>query len=440
VVLGAGLAGLAAAASLLDAGVDVQVLETRARPGGRVQTLREPFPDGLWAEAGAEFIAPGHGLMLEFLARYNLRALERREGRRVYCFGGRVERGEAARVRRDARRDPGRLAAGLAALAGPVVDPTRVWETPGGDDLDRRSVRDWLTGLELDPLSGAQQTAWITVDYGVEPEQLSLLMYARDERLIQSVPDGPSRCVEGGAERLPRALAAVLADRLHLSTTATAVCDEGGGVRVAYRRAGRSDSLRAELAIVALPPPALRRLRIEPPFEPARVAALARLGFGSVLKILLLCRRRFWRDLGLDGGMLSDRLCQGGYEATHSQAGERGILTVYTAGRSARRLAGLSAEERLACCLEHLEVLYPGRSGEVEAAVATTWDAEPGSGGGYSHFRPGTLIEVAPWLARPAGRLHFAGEHTDAWQATMNGALSSGVRAAGEVLERLERG
>jgi monoamine oxidase len=48
-VLGAGLAGLAAAYELASAGHAVTVIEARARPGGRVQTLREPFTDGLYA-------------------------------------------------------------------------------------------------------------------------------------------------------------------------------------------------------------------------------------------------------------------------------------------------------------------------------------------------------------------------------------------------------
>jgi monoamine oxidase len=438
-ILGAGLAGLAAATTLLERGVDVQLLETRARVGGRVHTLRGQFPDGLWAEAGAEFISPGHQMMREFVARYGLRAVPRREGRRQYCFDGRVEPGERSWVRRAAARDAERLEAALAQLGAQVTDPTRAWETPDGEQLDRCSVQGWLESLGLGRSARAERTAWVTVDYGVEPKRLSLLMYARDERLIQQSPDLPSHCIEGGADQLPRAMAAQLGDRLHLATTATALREEQQAERIDYQQPDRSGSLRAELVILALPPPALRRLRIEPSFEPERAAALARLGFGSVLKMLVLCRRRFWRDLDLDGGMLTDRLGQAGYEATHSQPGERGILTVYSAGESARTLAGLSEQQRLAYCLEHLETLYPGCSGAVEAVVATTWDADPGSSGGYSHFRPGTLIEVAPWLIRPAGRLHFAGEHTDHWQATMNGALSSGVRAASEVLTRLGR-
>jgi monoamine oxidase len=71
--------------------------------------------------------------------------------------------------------------------------------------------------------------------------------------------------------------------------------------------------------------------------------------------------------------------------------------------------------------------------------VSVVWDADPASRGAYSYFGPGELARFGPALARPTGRVHFAGEHADPWQATMNGALASGVRAAEEVLARLVR-
>jgi monoamine oxidase len=52
-ILGAGIAGLAAGLELAQAGHDVTILEAQLRPGGRVYTLRAPFSDGLYAEAGA---------------------------------------------------------------------------------------------------------------------------------------------------------------------------------------------------------------------------------------------------------------------------------------------------------------------------------------------------------------------------------------------------
>ncbi len=56
IVVGAGLAGLAAAYELEGEGHKVTVLEARSRPGGRVRTYRDPFADGLYAEMGAEYV------------------------------------------------------------------------------------------------------------------------------------------------------------------------------------------------------------------------------------------------------------------------------------------------------------------------------------------------------------------------------------------------
>lgn len=72
IVAGAGLAGLVAAHELTQAGHDVTILEARQRPGGRVLTLREPFADGLYAEAGASRIHATHDLALKYIKSFGL--------------------------------------------------------------------------------------------------------------------------------------------------------------------------------------------------------------------------------------------------------------------------------------------------------------------------------------------------------------------------------
>ena len=71
-ILGAGMAGLVAAYELSKAGHDVTILEARMRPGGRVHTLREPFADGLYAEAGAARIHDSHALTLRYVKEFAL--------------------------------------------------------------------------------------------------------------------------------------------------------------------------------------------------------------------------------------------------------------------------------------------------------------------------------------------------------------------------------
>ena len=148
-------------------------------------------------------------------------------------------------------------------------------------------------------------------------------------------------------------------------------------------------------------------------------------------------RHRFWERYGLSGRAFTDGPIQATYETTAGQAGKRAVLTVYTADRTADMLAALSDVERLALCRSELERLYPGCSDEMEQAVTVAWTTDSATGGAYSHFRPGDVTRFGPWLTGPVGRLHLAGEHTDQWQATMNGALASGQRAAQEILARL---
>src|SRR5712691_7437098 len=71
-IIGAGMAGLSAGYELSQAGHDVTILEARQRPGGRVQTLREPFSDGLYAEAGAARIPDNHDLTLKYVKLFDL--------------------------------------------------------------------------------------------------------------------------------------------------------------------------------------------------------------------------------------------------------------------------------------------------------------------------------------------------------------------------------
>jgi monoamine oxidase len=71
-IIGAGMAGLAAGYELSQLGHDVTILEARMRPGGRVQTLREPFSDGLYAEAGAARIPENHDLTLKYVKLFDV--------------------------------------------------------------------------------------------------------------------------------------------------------------------------------------------------------------------------------------------------------------------------------------------------------------------------------------------------------------------------------
>ena len=82
--------------------------------------------------------------------------------------------------------------------------------------------------------------------------------------------------------------------------------------------------------------------------------------------------------------------------------------------------------------IRHIEWL--GRPSTPQASRTIVWDDDPWARGGYAYFDPGFDPLWRAWLARPAGRIVFAGEHTSVtYQGYMNGAIETGLRAAAEI-------
>ena len=73
----------------------------------------------------------------------------------------------------------------------------------------------------------------------------------------------------------------------------------------------------------------------------------------------------------------------------------------------------------------------------VEAVASTSWANDPYAGGAYPYYQPGQVGRLRGTMARPLGRLHFAGEHTGVTQPGMEGAAESADRAVAEVLARI---
>ena len=71
-IVGAGLAGLVAASLLKDSGHNVTILEANNTVGGRVHTIRSPFNNGLYLNAGPMRIPDTHVLTFEYIKKFGL--------------------------------------------------------------------------------------------------------------------------------------------------------------------------------------------------------------------------------------------------------------------------------------------------------------------------------------------------------------------------------
>ena len=192
IVVGAGLAGLAAAHELSSGGRTVTVLEARDRVGGRVYTLRG-FEGGQHAEGGGEYIDTVHTRMIDYVQRFGLELEDTRGG-----FGGLSDaiyvRGRLRRygslVDAGVRREMNRYWRAIAALSR-GLDPDD--PVAGGEGLDERSTADLLDELGIGGLARFLLDAYVRDDYAVEADRLSLLFNAQGERLYRSVGGGRSR-------------------------------------------------------------------------------------------------------------------------------------------------------------------------------------------------------------------------------------------------------
>jgi monoamine oxidase len=442
IVAGAGLAGLAAAYELVHSGHDVTVLEAQHRPGGRVWTLREPFADGLYAEAGAV----DYGQHCRYLARYinafglaavnpapsktNLKVVVQLRGQRLEWKPGHEPAWPVALSPEERQMGIFRIFQKYV-YAEDIGDPSAPeWRLDRFAAYDQVSLHDWLRARGAS--EGAIELMATTATFGYGWKEVSAL-----HRLISDVALAPPLTaaptfVDGGSDRLPNAFARALREQIRYRSPVTRILARPDAVRVVFRHRGEDATLDADYVVWAAPLPALRQVEIVPELPAARRRILSQLEYTPVTRIFIQTRRRFWAERGYAGQAATDLPIQLVQEQPYVRAADqvRGIIECHIKGPDAERIGAMDEDAQVAFAIANLEAVHPGLAREVEGGVAVNWHRDPWIGGGYAWWRPGQLSSWVPQLAAPLGRLHFAGEHTSFLARSQEGALESGYRAA----------
>ena len=148
--------------------------------------------------------------------------------------------------------------------------------------------------------------------------------------------------------------------------------------------------------------------------------------------MLLQFETPFWRRNRRSRVFGSDLPTGAVWDGAEDQRARSGVLSLLAGGRASRALRDIVASEGERGLIERLSWL--GRPSALLARQTVTWEDDPWSRGGYAVFDPSFDPRLRSWLARPAGRVVFAGEHTSLrWQGHTSGAIESGKRAAAEV-------
>ncbi|MEZ5260205.1 MAG: NAD(P)/FAD-dependent oxidoreductase [Acidimicrobiales bacterium] len=410
VVIGAGVAGLTAAARLQAEGRRVVVLEARPRIGGRVATDRSL---GVPFDVGASWIHGTTGNPLTAVAEAAGATTRPLDGDDVVAFdqgGRRWSESELAR----AEAEFNDLLERLAAHGRPGVSFGEVLAEiePG-----------WLD----DRLRALVVSTYLTFDTG-GLDQLSSTLY--DEGAVFEgsevvLTDGYDRI----AEHLGRGVAVRLGEPVHrIETTGSTVTVHGATQR-----------LRAGAAIVTVPLGVLKAGSIDfrPPLPAAKQEAIESVGFNRVEKFLFQWERPFWDDADVIAYSAARRdLFNYFINLERLRPGSAALLT-FAYAEEAVRSDQRSDAELTQLVLEHLRDLYGPQVPAPIAVRRSRWGADPFARGAYSFTAVATELSHFDVLAQPVGRLHFAGEHTHREHfSTVHGAYLSGQRAADELLGR----
>lgn len=451
VVIGAGLAGLATAYELTRAGVEVVVLEARGRPGGRVHTLRDPFDDGLYAEAGAVFIPGHHAQTLRFVREFGLELQPVEHGGRGHAgrvfVGGRSVRlrpGEPPRwpvplKPREMALNPAEMRSlYLEPVVEAVGDPDHpLWPGAAALRFDEMTMAQLLERRGASPAAVGLMRLGYLDEWGDGVDAVSALAQLRD--LAANRGDGAMHRIAGGSDRLPAAFARRLGDTIRYGAPVVRMERTRKAVQVEYTAGREVRRVDAEHVVCAIPFPVLRGLAVHPAFSAPKRAVIARLPVTSVTRVYLQFRERAWDE---DDGfsVATDLPIMLAAHATAGQGGRRGILEAFVTGAEARALARMPPQECVQRVRAQVARVVPGADGAVERAIVYAWNRDPWARGDYAWFRPGQVRAFLPHVATAEGRIHFAGDHTSTRPGWMQGALDSGVRAAHEVLAALGDG
>ncbi|MBF2754524.1 MAG: NAD(P)/FAD-dependent oxidoreductase [Gammaproteobacteria bacterium AqS3] len=433
-VLGAGMAGLHAASLLREAGLEVVLLEGSDRIGGRVRSLTE-LPGA--PEAGATEMGRSYAELLGLMQRYGIgeASLEGAYPRGyALSIGGELmsqEQWAASELSADLTEDergaqPWRLlqrylprqlpAADLDGWGGP---DWQQWDIPLADYLKGRGASEAALHLIAANLNAhdIRDISWTDL--------LRTLLIRRNSR-----PAGTFQ-VAGGLSQVAEGLGAEVGDALQLNRRIERISEAGEFIEV---RCSDGSGVRARAAISTLPFSTLRRVRIDAPLSPAKVDAIRSLAYVPVTRVLFRAEEEFWLKDGLPPHLWSDAPLGRVFVSPLPGGGAR--AGVFAMGEAAARLDRLLAEDP-AAAENLLGQLRPSTQGALRQEAAISWGANPFALGAFSHFPVGSQKRFAAAMARPEGRLAFAGEHTQLHQPGVEAALVSGRRAAGEVMQML---
>ena len=430
-VLGAGIAGLAAARMLAELGMRCIVLEARDRVGGRIHSLQT---DKGVVELGAEFVHGRDPVLWRLIEEAEAKTVER----------------EGAMLREDSE--------------GELSDENDTKGRADFDVLDKladlpedMSFAEWLQSSAVPVEQRAALCGYVEGFNAADAKRISVRALGVQERAEEQIDGDRVWHLQGGYSQLVIYLTNRLRKldaEVRLNSVVESVYWNAGTVTV------ETDNgvFRAKRCVVTLPLGVLHKtnheggIRFDP--EPAAIAQARRLAMGSAERFTMVFAESWWeksqrvskKSLRALSFLFTFQRMPPVWWTPHPEPKAFPMLTGWVGGPRAAALVGRKVEELGELGCRDLAEVFGVPEQQVRDALLGTyrhdWQLDPFSLGAYSYVPAGALDAPEAMSKPESGTLFFAGEHTDTtgnW-GTVHAALRTGLRAAEQVFRSLKSG
>ena len=366
-IIGGGIAGLAAAESLVRSRFTVTVVEARDRFGGRIHTIDvAEFP----VDLGAEFIHGRDPALWRLIASATLAT--------------HAVPGQQLRVEKDGSLRPHDFWAEFSTVAEQI-------DCEAGDE----SFAHFIAHAKAPSETKKQAYDFVEGFNAASADRISAQSIAVAERSSAAIDGENQFRVHHGYGALISWLVTLLQHRgarLRLETEVRKITWKPGAVELLLHGKEGDEFLEADAAILTLPLGVLKAaaVQFEPPLPQAKLEAIQNLAFGAVMKMNLVFRERFWpeENLGFIHALDEEIPTWWSDPRAHSLIGWAG-------GPKAERFADLTDRQVIDRATEILARIFQTKPERVRSALLHAhrynWTKDPFSRGAYSFIPVGML-------------------------------------------------